>query len=229
MFIYSFVWCVTVPILFIVINEFIFWISTSKRLILKNLRLIKNIVYFESMQTLCNLFCLMKTTLQPAYFHPRNPYLLSWENENVNETMNWGFSEKLFTDKTWWVFVSMGLRFLKFVSISVRGSAEDSIRREDAIDSLILLNAGLVTVLNAVSLNVGKIVVEINEQRGFLHVYDLMCWCSLLFESNFLLHWLQKILMMIILIVLILLKKCVSTLLSLIFWMRFSFASFTSK
>ena len=65
----------------------------------------------------------------------------------------------------------MGLRLLKFVSIS----AKNFVKKGGAIDSLILLNAELVIVLDAVSLNVEKIVVKIDEQRGFLYVFDLMC------------------------------------------------------
>ena len=57
----------------------------------------KNIMHFELMQTFCNLSCLTKTTLQNAYFHPRNPYFLNWKNEKVDETMNWDSSKKLFT------------------------------------------------------------------------------------------------------------------------------------
>ena len=159
------------------------------------------------------MFCLTKATLQNAYFHPRNPYFLNWKNEKVNETMNWGFSKKLFTNKTWWMFISMKLKLLKFVSISMKNSA----KKGNAIDSLILLNAELITVLDAVSLNVKKIIAEIDEWRDFLHVFDLMCWCNLLFESNFSLHQLQEILMMIDLTVLILLKKWILTLLSSIF------------
>ena len=73
------------------------------------------------------------------------------------------------------MFVLMKLRFLKFVSILTKGFAEDSIKKRNTIDSLILLNAELVTVLDAVSLNVEKIIAEIDEQWGFLHVFDLMC------------------------------------------------------
>ena len=69
------------------------------------------------------------------------------------------------------MFVSMKLKLLKFVSIS----AKNFVKKGGAIDSSILLNAGLITVLDAVSLNVRKIIAEINEQRGFLHVFDLMC------------------------------------------------------
>ena len=184
MFTYSFVWCVAMLTLFIVIGEFIFWISALNALVLRNLWLIKDIMHSELMQTLCNLFCLTKTTLQNAYFHPRNPYPLNWKNEKMNETMNWDSLKKLFTGKTWWMFVLMGLRLLKFVSIS----AENSAKKGNAIDSSILLNVELVTVLDAVSLNIEKIIAEIDEQRGFLYVFDLMCWCNLLFESNFLLY-----------------------------------------
>ena len=69
------------------------------------------------------------------------------------------------------MFVLMGLRLLKFVSIS----AENSAKKGNAIDSSILLNVELVTVLDAVSLNIEKIIAEIDEQRGFLYVFDLMC------------------------------------------------------
>ena len=78
----------------------------------------------------------------------------------------------------------MKLKFLKFVSIS----AKNFVKKGDAIDLLILLNVELIIVLNAISLNIEKIIAKINEQRDFLYVFDLMCQCSLLFESNFLLH-----------------------------------------
>ena len=85
MFTYSFIWCVAVSTLFTVMGEFIFFISALRALVLRNLRSIKDIVHFESMQALCNLFCLVKMTLQNAYFHPRNPKLKKWKNEWNNE------------------------------------------------------------------------------------------------------------------------------------------------
>ena len=68
------------------------------------------------------------------------------------------------------MFVSMELRSLKFVSISAKNFAE-----KGAIDLSIVLNAELITVLDAVLLNVEEIIAKINEQRDFLYVFDLMC------------------------------------------------------